>query len=176
MNDNNEQPKTAGTSGMVIPAFGNSKALTLDLSKTKEAEIRLIEAKTVNPSTYTDLEHCFNESYRELKRHYSTLGHELAKAEKALRLAKSVVLLDKYPEFIKDKKKTLDNSDMRDAFLIQDQDYSNALDRINMLKAMESFVDGRIKVIENVSRYMKKGMDLIIRSGLSGANLYNTNR
>lgn len=159
---------------LVIPAFGKSPELSLDLSKTREAERRLIEAKTVNPLTYSDLEHCFNESYRELKRHVAAIGYQIAMTNKAIEEAKATVLLDKYPEFMKDRPKSADNADMRKAFLARDEEYSMALDRLNMLNAMESFVDGRIKVMENVCRYMRKNMDLVIRSGLSNADIYST--
>jgi hypothetical protein len=167
-------PAHGDSAALVIPAFGKSPALSLEMNKTREAEKRLIEAKTVNPITYSDLEHCFNESYRELKKHMSTLGYQIAMAEKALEQAKAEILLDKYPEFMKDKPKAQDNADMRKAFMMRDQSYLDALDRIAQLKAVESFVDGRIKVMENVCRYMRKQMDLVIRSGLSSADLYNT--
>lgn len=163
------QPSTA----LVIPSFKGSPALSLELSGTKEAESRLIEAKTVNPITYSDLEHSFNEAYRELKRHHATVGHEIAKTEKAMEQAKANFLIDKYPDLIENSK-LQDNGDTRKAYLMREKDYVDALDRLNMLKAMESFVDGRIKVMENVCRYMRKQMDLVIRSGLSGRDLYST--
>jgi hypothetical protein len=164
------------SSAMVLPSFGQSPSLSLDITSTKEAERRLIEAKTVNPITYSDLEHCFNESYRELKRHMSTVGYQIAMAEKALETAKANVLLDTYPNFMKDRPKSQDNADMRQAFMMRDKEYVDALDRINQLKAVESFVDGRIKVMENVCRYMRKQMDLVLRSGLSNANIYSTHK
>lgn len=174
MSKDSSLPQHSGgdSSSMIIPGFKGSSPMVLDVSKTREAESRLIEAKTVNPITYTDLEHCFSEAYRELKRHHSTLGYQLALAEKAMEQAKAVVLLDKYPTFMEGKPKSHDNADLRKAFLMQDADYLEALDRFNMLKALESFVDGRIKVLENVSRYMKKEMDIIIRSGLTDKGLY----
>jgi len=155
-----------------IPPFGGSPALKMDMSNVRFAESRLIEAKTVNPSTYSDLEHCYNEAYRDLKRYSSSIGYNLMMAEKALEQAKANVLLDKYPEFMKDKPKTQDNADLRKAFMIRDSEYCAALDRIAQLKALESNFDGKVKVMERVCSYMKKRMDLIIRSGLSGTNLY----
>lgn len=161
---------------LVIPAFRNASQLNLELTKTKEATSRLIESKTVNPVTYVELEYCYGEAYRELKRHIASIGHEIAKTEVALRMAKSIVLREKYPQFMEGRPKSQDNSDMRDAFLIQDKEYLEALERLNLLKAMEAYVDGKIKTFENASRWMKKQMDLIIRSGLSNQNLYITNK
>jgi hypothetical protein len=167
-------PIPSDNQALVLPAFGKTPELSLRMSSTREAEKRLVEAKTVNPMTYSDLEHCFNESYRELKKHMSTVGYQIAMAEKALETAKSDILLDKYPEFMKDKPKTQDNADLRKAFFMRDAEYVAALDRLAQLKAVESFVDGRIKVMENVCRYMRKQMDLVMRSGLSNADLYVT--
>jgi hypothetical protein len=161
---------------MTIPAFGSGQAMDLVLSATVTAEQRLLEARTVNPLTYTDLEHCFNESYRELKTNMSKVGYMITEAEKAIKKAKAEVLLDKYPEFMKDRPKSQDNADMREAFLTRDDTYMAAVDRLNMLKATEALFDGKIKVMENVCRYMRKQMDLVLRSGLSGSNLYNTNK
>ena len=159
---------------MVLPAFGKSPQVEFDLSKIRIAESRLLEAKMVNPITYAELESCFMESFRDLKRHLTTVTYQLALAEKAMEQAKAEVLIDKYPEFLKsqDMKKSQDNADLRKAFLMRDEDYLAALDRINMLKAMESNFDGKIKVMENVCRVIRKSMDLILRSGLSNADLY----
>lgn len=159
---------------MVIPPFRATPKIVLDINATKEAEARFIEAKNVNPITYTDLEHTYNESYRELKRHHATVTFQLAMADKALEQAKATVLLDKYPDFMKDRPKSQDNADMRKAFLMRDTEYLEALDRVAMLKAFESFIDGRIKVLENICRYMRKRMDLIIRSGLTADQMYVT--
>lgn len=173
MADTNNNPTSNGHV-LVIPGFRGSPELTLDMSYTREGESRIIEAKDVNPLTYTELEHVFNEGYRELKRHFSNIGFQLSLAEKAFEIAKSDVLLDKYPEFMKDRPKGNDHADLRKAFMMRDKEYLEALDRINQLKAMESFVDGKIKVFENVCRFMKKKMDLIIRTGMSDSNLYIT--
>jgi hypothetical protein len=162
------------STALVIPAFGKSPAISLNISATKEAEKRLVETKTVNPVTYVDLEYTFNESYRELKRHMSTVGYQIAMTNKALEEAKAKVLLETLPEYMKDKAKSWDSADLRKALMARDTDYLAAQDRLAQLAAIESYLDGRIKVMENVCRYMKKQMDLVIRSGLSNADLYNT--
>ena len=155
-----------------IPAFGKSPGFSLQMGKIREAEVRFIEAKLVNPSTYTDLEHTFNESYRDLKQHLSQIGYQLQLADKALRTAKANVLLGSYAEFMQGKPKSHDNADLRDAFLIKDPDYLAALDRVAQLKALESNFEGKIKVVENVCRYMRQQMYLISKSGLGNSKLY----
>ena len=171
MSDQNAPTQVADTK-LVLPSFGKIPALTLEMGRIKEAEMRLIEAKTVSPITYADLEHCYNEAYRDLKRHLSSIGYQIALAQKAMEIAKADALLDKYPDFMKDRPKNQDNAATRDAFLIRDEAYVAALDRFNQLKALESNMDGKIKVMERVCSYMKKQMDLVLRSGLSGKDLY----
>ena len=161
---------------MVVPSFGTSPELRMDMSSNREAEQRFIEAKVVNPSTYSDLEHTFNEAYRDLKRYLSAIGYQIVFAEKALEEAKADILLDKYPQYLEEKgiKKTQDNADLRKAFIARDEQYQACLDRVNQLKALENNFDGKIKVLENVCRYMRKKMDLLMRSGNSSADYYVT--
>lgn len=160
---------------LVLPAFATIPETRYDMTKIREAELRLIEAKTVNPVTYVDLEHTFNESYRDLKKHLSAIGYQKDLVDKVMEQAKAAVLLDKYPEFLEtnNMKKSQDNADLRKAFLMRDADYLAALDRMNQLKALESNMEGKLKVMENVCRYMRKQMDLILRSGVN-PNLYVT--
>lgn len=172
MSENEPIHKIAGQT-LALPPFGKSPAISLEMGKIREAEMRLIEAKTVNPVTYVDLEHSFNEAYRDLKRHLATLGFAIAQASKALEDAKADVILGSYQEHAKANPKEA-NADVRNAFLTRDQAYSAALERIDQLKALESNMDGKVKVMENVCRYMRKQMDLLLRSGLTGRDLYNT--
>lgn len=151
-----------------LPAFGKAPAMKLGIEATRVAESRINEAKFVNPSTYSELEHTYNEGYRECKRHMATIGYQLAMANKVLEEAKADVILGSYAEFMKGKPKYQDNSHLRDAFIAKDQAYAAAYDRVHQLKAFESVFDGKIKVFENVCRAMRKQMDLVIRSGLSG--------
>ncbi len=151
---------------LVLPAFGKSKELIMEMDKIRNAESRFLEAKTVSPSTYADLEHDFNESYRDIKRHLSNVGYQLTQADKALREAKADVILGTYAKHMEGKPKYQDNSDLRDAFLMRDESYTKALDRINQLKAIESNLEGKLKIVENVCKYMRQKMYLISKSGV----------
>jgi hypothetical protein len=157
-----------------VPSFGKAPAMRLEMENIRTAERRIIEAKTVNPSTYSELEHVYNEAYRDLKRHVSTLGYQLAMANKALEEAKADVILGSYAEFLKDKPKYHNNSNLRDAFFVKDEAYSAAYDRVAQLTALESNLQGKIKVFENVCKYMRQKIYLISKSGLADSNLYVT--
>jgi hypothetical protein len=150
---------------MTIPVFGSLQSFKLSVSKIREGESRLIESRIVNPGTYSDLEYIFNEGYREAKSNLSVVMYEITKSEKVLREVKSRHLLDEYPDFLKEKK-IKDNSDVREAYLQRIAEYVSAKDRIDLLKAVESSMEGKIKVFENVCRYMKVQMNIEIRSGV----------
>lgn len=162
------------SNALELPSFGRAPALRLEMDKIREAESRFLEAKTVNPSTYIDLEHTFNESYRDLKRHLSSVGYQITLADKAIREAKANVLLGSYAEHMAGKPKYQDNADLRDAFLVRDTDYVAALDRLNQLKALESNFEGKLKVIENVCRFMRQQMYLISKNGAIDPSGYIT--
>ena len=157
---------------ITLPPFGKSPQLRLDMGTVREAESRLIEAKTVSPVTYPDLSYCFNESYRVLKQHLSNVGYRLNLADKALEEAKADVILGSYADYLKYKPKSAVSADLRQAYLIRDPAYNAALDRKNQLLAIQSNFEGKVKVLENVVSYMKQKMYLISRSGLGNDSLY----
>lgn len=156
---------------LTIPEFGSFQKLVLPMVAIREGERRLIEAKMVNPATYSDLEYTFNEGYREAKKNVSIIGYEITRAEKAIREAKSIAILDEYPEFLKTQS-LKDSATVRDAFLERQPNYVAAQDRLDMLKAMLDLMEGKIKVFENVCRFIRKEMDLAIRSGSIDSNRY----
>lgn len=166
---------TPTEAGITIPAFGKSKEAFLDMTCAKEAETRALEVKLVNPITFPELEIMVTRAYQELRRNHTVVNFLIAEAEKNLDRVKADALLDRYPAFLEGRPKGMDNADTRKAFLSRDKDYSDTEERIQMLQATESFLDGKIKVMERLSSFMKKQMDLIIRSGLTNPNLYNTN-
>lgn len=171
MNDQSLSVKFIDTIELAIPAFDDRPVVTLGLGGVKEGERRLIEARVVNPATYSDLEYSFNEGYREAKKNLSVIGYEITQAERILRRIQSELILDEYPAFLKEKG-LKDNATIRDAFLVRNKTYVDAQERINMLKAMESLMDSKVRVFENVCRYMRKKMDLLIRSGSTDPNKY----
>lgn len=151
---------------ITIPPFHEIPQITLDLSKIKYAESRLSESQVVNPGTYGELEFVFNEGYREGRTHLSIVGYQLSLAKKALKQAHSEAIIERYSDFLKDRN-FKDSASMREAFLETQKDYTDAQDRIDMLVAIESFVKGKIDTFENTCRYMKKEIDITLRSGFS---------
>jgi len=154
-----------------IPAFCDVPENILDITIVKNAEGRIHEAQSVNGGTYTELEFTFNEGYRESRKHLSTIGYQISLVNKEIRKVKSQLLIDEYPSWLKESG-LKDSTITKDAFFNKHDNYVNALDRKDMLVALESFFEGKVKVFENVCRYMKKTIDLEIRSGIINSNKY----
>lgn len=150
---------------LIIPEFLGQPQIPLPIAKIKEGENRLVEAQVVNPATYSSLEFLFNEGYREARYNLSMIMFQISAAEKAIREARSVALLDEYPEFLKTKGMK-DSAAIRDAYLERCEAFVRAQDRIDMLKAMENLMEGKVKVFERVCAYMKVQMNLLIKSGM----------
>lgn len=166
MADQNLPVKFAETREVIIPPLGERPEVYLPFNKIFEGESRLYEAQTVNPSTYSELEYTYGEGYREAKTHLAVVGYEIAQTDKMLQKIKSEHIIDHYPEFLKETK-VRDSASVRDAFLAKQSDYMEAVERLNALKALEKHMENKVKVFENVSRYMKKQMDILIRSGIN---------
>lgn len=165
MSSNQNLPiKFSESATLTIPEFDSRPAIVMEFKNIVEGERRLVEAKLVNAATYSELEFVYNEGYREAKKYLSLVQYEIAKAKQIIRRVKSEFLLDEYPAFLKEKRLN-DNSANREAFLERQGSYVAATDRLDMLLALESLLEGKIKVFENVCRYMKKQMDILIRSG-----------
>jgi hypothetical protein len=150
---------------LTIPSLGPLPEIVLDLSSIKDGESRLKEAQIVSSVTYGDLSYVFNEGYRQAKQHLSSIGFQINMTDKEIRRIKAEFLLDEYQTFLKDKK-IKDSASIRDAYLEKQKDYVDAMDRLAMLKATESMMEGKIKVFENTCQYMRKLIDLEIRSGV----------
>lgn len=148
-----------------LPAFGKSTALKMDMTSIRAAETRVAEVKTVNPSTYSELEYVFNEAYRDLRRHLTQITFQITMTQKALEEARADVLMGSYAEYLQGKPKYNDNANMREAFFAKDPVIESIVIRLAQLRAFESNFDGKIKFFENHCRAMRKKMDLILRSG-----------
>jgi hypothetical protein len=168
--DQNNLPMLVQPVELVVPAFQDREQMTLHFGNIKEGERRLIEARVVTPSTYSDLSYSFNEGYREARTNITAIGYEIVQAEKILRRIKSELILDEYPAFLKTSSMK-DNSTLRDAFLEKNPGMIAAQDRLSMLKAMQALMEDKVKIFENVCKYMKVQMDLA-KNGNFNSNKY----
>ena len=121
----------------------------------------------VNGATYSDLEMIMLQGESEMRTNHSQITYEITRSKKTLERLKSEYLIDEYVPFLKETG-LKDSTIVKNAFLQKKEDFIAAQDRIDFLTALESLVEGKIKVLNNVSRVMKKEMDLQIRSAFNG--------
>ena len=153
------------TRSLTVPGLeGVNAPINLDITNIQEAESRLIEAKTVNPATYKSLEYLYNEGYRQARQHLANIEFQVVRAERQKEREKARVILEVLPEKLDGKAASCNNADFRAAILATDEKYNEVCEHIEKLKAMAAFFDIRIKVFEKACQYMRKGIDLIIRS------------
>lgn len=167
---NGNLPMNIQTVELEIPAFQERESVTLSFSNVKEGERRLVEARIVTPSTYSDLSYSFNEGYREARTNIRNIGYELVQMDKKYRQRKSELIMDEYPEYLKTSGMK-DNATLRDAFLEKDKTLNDIEKHINFLKALNQLMEDKIKIFENVCKYMKVQMDLV-KNGNFDSNKY----
>lgn len=136
----------------------NGTQLTLNMAKILKAEARGDEIACVTPDKASELLATFNKAYLDASQFFATLKLEYNKAEDEVNKARAVVLLDKMPELLI-QKKVATSVDVRQAFVDQDPDYRAAKERMDMIGAMVEYMKGKMKYLENCFTSVKKIMD-----------------
>lgn len=148
---------------------GETQALALDMTNCYKAEGRIQEVAFVTPHKAPELLAVFNETFLELTRYLSQLDYELNVAERAANKVRAIILLDKVPEILKERglataKSPLGSEDIRTAILDTDQEYQEALERCDKIRAISKLLQGKLKAIEMAYTSVKK---------IIGENVYN---
>ena len=162
MTENNQ-----GATTMIVPAFRHCKELTLDMVGWEAAMKRLPEAQNIVPSNYSSLEFSFQEAWREAKRNAIQVGNAIRKAQQNIEEIKADIILDEIPKLLEDKPKSANNADFRRAVMARNEPYQQATEHLDKLEAMLMHFESHMKMMENTSRFLKKQMDYIIRTGSS---------
>jgi len=136
-------------------------ALTLDLSKVYEAESLLPEVAAVTVEKAGYLMAVFNESYNELIKTIRTVDLECARSKIILNKIRSRIILDEAKDILKAKGLAKDSNpagseDLRRAVLEANEEYIQALDRLNFLDITSEFLRGKLKVMDNGYTAVKK--------------------
>jgi hypothetical protein len=153
---------------MTVPSFGHCKELRLNMSSWESAMARFHEAQNIVPANYSSLEFTFQEAWRESKKNAIAVGDALKKAKQNVEEIKADVVLTEIPKMLKELPKSQNNADFRRAVLTKNENYKAANEHLEKLEAMLEHFESHMKIMENVSRFLKKQMDYIIRNGNYG--------
>lgn len=150
----------ANSSALLVPS-PNGTYTKVDLSQVYAAEGRIHEVATVNPHRAPELLATFNLAYAKLGEIEVGLIQAYNAADNAARRVRSIVLLDRVPQVLKDKGLSSARSpggseDQRNAILDMDEEYTAARERVEMIEAMRTLVANKKKSLEWAYTSVKK--------------------
>lgn len=143
--------------------------LVFDMSSIYDVEARISEVAFVTPHKAPELLARFNEAFLELTRLITATEYEQIQAKKNANRIRSIILLDKAPQILKEKglataKSPAGSEDLRNAVLDSDDEYQSALDRADQITAVIKLLQGKLKAFEMAYSSVKK---------IIGENAYN---
>jgi hypothetical protein len=135
--------------------------MVFDLAVVDRAESRVMEIATVTPTKAPELLASFNAAYIVAIKAQAAIQHELVVAKRLAEKARATALLDRVPDILKQKglstpKNPMGSEDIRTAVLESDEQYSQALDRVNFITCILELVKGKAKGVEMAYNAVKK--------------------
>lgn len=133
----------------------------LDLTNVQVAESRVHEVAFVTPQKAGDLLAAFNEAHLDLVGFITKVELEIRRSERKADQLRSVIVLDKVKDILKAKGLAKDSNpagseDLRRAVLDGDDEYQDALDKVEEMKALGELLRGKSKSIEMAYHSVKK--------------------
>jgi hypothetical protein len=122
----------------------NGSPLVLDMKQIYESERRLEDVKSVTPDTASEVMGEMNIAANDASRYLAWIQYELLMAKKNYDKRKAVLILEKLPDFLKEKG-LKPNEDIRESFLALDNEAYQLRDRIDCLTAAFYMIEGKLK-------------------------------
>jgi len=134
-----------GTSLSIPRGVPGLPALILEMEPLYVAERRLHEIRVVSPGTYKELEGFYNEVCNTTSKFIAWVEYERLQAVKHQGLERARVILEEAPlQFKKLQDSGIKfNEDFREAVVMRDQKYQEALDRLNSIIAVKTLLEGK---------------------------------
>lgn len=159
----------SGEDKYIIPAGdGIGTPIILDIGAVVKAEFRMREVSRVNSQTAPELLATFNEHWLTLHNAVGKVTLERNVAAGALEDAKAEALLSCNDEAIRQRGHAKTSADLREAVATLDPTVKIARNRLNEIKAVLSYLEGKAKAFENAYNSVKK---LVDNRGLPPASL-----
>ena len=142
------QPETSKV--LEVATATSQSPLVFSLSKIHNAEARLPELRSMNVAVAADLKSQFLEAHAEVLKYQSTISFHRLKAKRQYDIAKADALLDKFPEYADNLRKSgsKDNADIREAFVCRDPDVFKWKETLDALEAVYIFMENKEKVLD----------------------------
>jgi hypothetical protein len=165
-----------GSTIMTLPrGMGGLSSFQIDLTDVNRAESRIPEIVRANPLTLPDLIVEFNMALVRMSNIVSRVELELREAERAVKEAESIALLERAEDLLK-AKNIKSSADTREAAVTLDHDVKDARRRYDMLKAISVFLYHKRNAIEMAYYSTKKVAEINSITTAMGAGVINRSR
>jgi hypothetical protein len=145
----------SGESKYIIPSVDGTP-IVLDIAAVVKAESRLHEVAQTNTHNAPELLSTYNEHWLTLHKCVSVVTHERNKADEALKVTIAEATLDCNDEFLKKKGHNKSSQDLREAMVTIDPKVRLAKERLNEIKAILEYLNGKKQAFENAYTSVKK--------------------
>jgi hypothetical protein len=144
----------------VVPrGKGDGDPILLDIKAVVTAEQRLQEVAFVTREKAPELLATYNQHWLTLNDAVTMLTFERNEADGAVKDAYSEALLDVNDEALKKRGHAKGSQDLREALATLDPRHKEARARLNEIKAVLSYVEGKRKAFEHAYQSVKKLVD-----------------
>jgi len=138
--------------------------MRLDLTELQLAESRTKELAYVNKETAQELMYMFNHAYAKVHEMLVSVRYEFEQAQTYAARRKAIVLLDIAPNILKEKgllssRSPAGSEDLRQSVLDIDAEYFDYQQKINALKALYQYLQGKTEALERNYYAAKKSLD-----------------
>lgn len=144
-----------------IPSGTPGSPIRFDLRKIYYAENRLPEIRGLNLAVAADLKSVFLEAHADVLKYLSVLRFRILSAKRQLDIARATALLDKFPEYatLLKAEGRKENEDIREAFLIRDQDVLKWREVVDALDAAVVYMTNKEKIMDRAYWECKSSLE-----------------
>lgn len=137
--------------------------IIIDLTEVYPVEARLHEVAIVTKTKAPELLSTFNRAYAAVFQQRALLEMEKNTAKREAEKLRAIIILDKVPQILQEKKLATAKSpagseDLRQAILALDPEYQEALERVEQITCVIELLTGKLKALENGFTSVKKIM------------------
>lgn len=131
---------------MLLPKgdLSETSPLVLAMENIYQAEGRLKDVMTCTPEKSSEMMGAMNIAANETAKYMAWIQYELLMAKKHFDKRKAILILDNFPDWLK-KNGLKSNEEMREAFIIKDEEAFQLRDRIDCLTAALYLLENKLK-------------------------------
>lgn len=149
------------TSTLIVPrGVPGSEPMQIDMGSILEVQSRIQEIATVNAVKAPELISAFNMAYADLADMIARVRYEFNVSKANMDQVRAIVLLDKVPGILEERKLTsgkspMGSEDVRSAILATDVEYQSAQSRVMQIQCVLELLEGKLRSIDKAYMAVK---------------------